>query len=82
MEGVDQSLISILETEASYSSFRNAMKDLNKLAGVISELGQGEYFNDPVKTHHFFIIVNEEALERMLVRLVSEEQQGRLIVGE
>ncbi|MCM3737279.1 hypothetical protein M3215_16100 [Bacillus cytotoxicus] len=65
MEGVDQSLISILEADASHISLRNAMKDLNKLAGVISELGQGEYFNDPVKTHQFLLllnILNEEAL--------------------
>lgn len=65
MESVDQSLISILQVDSSHVSLRNAMKDLNKLAGVISELGQGEYFNDPVKTHQFLLllnILNEEAL--------------------
>ncbi|XDZ00742.1 hypothetical protein AB8E30_19330 [Bacillus manliponensis] len=62
---MDQSLISILQTDASHVSLRNAMKDLNKLAGVIAELGQGEYFHDPVKTHQFLLllhILNEEAL--------------------
>lgn len=62
---MDQSLISIFQMDSSHVSLRNAMKDLNKLAGVISELGQGEYFNDPLKTHQFLLllnILNEEAL--------------------
>ncbi|KZD46026.1 MULTISPECIES: hypothetical protein [Bacillus] len=41
MDGMDQSVISILQTDSSHISVRNAMKDLNKLSGVISELGQG-----------------------------------------
>lgn len=60
-----QSVISILRTDTSDVSLRSAMKDLNKLSGVISELGQSEYFNDPLKTYEFLIllnILNEEAL--------------------
>lgn len=62
---MDQSVISILQTDTSHISLRNAMKDLNKLSGVISELGQNEYFNDPLKTYQFLQllhILNEEAL--------------------
>lgn len=65
MEGMNQSVISILQTDTSDVSLRSAMKDLNKLSGVISELGQSEYFNDPLKTYEFLIllnILNEEAL--------------------
>ncbi|MFK4426031.1 hypothetical protein [Bacillus sp. RC51] len=65
MEEMDQSVISILQTDSSHISVRNAMKDLNKLSGVISELGQSEYFNDPLKTYEFLLllnILNEEAL--------------------
>lgn len=65
MEGMDQSVISILQTDPSHMGVRNAMKDLNKLSGVISELGESEYFNDPLKTYEFLLllnILNEEAL--------------------
>ncbi len=62
---MDKQLVSILQGDPAHVSVRNAMKDINKLAGVISELGQGDYFHDPEKTYQFLLllnILNEEAL--------------------
>lgn len=65
MENVDQGLVSIFQAEQSSGPLRHAMKDLSKLAGVIAELSQGDYFHEPIKIHQFLLVLhllNEEAL--------------------
>ncbi|PWK03964.1 hypothetical protein [Tumebacillus permanentifrigoris] len=75
MENMDGKLISIFATEPQHPALRESMRDLSKLAGVIGELGEADYFLDPSKTFQIIRvlhILNEEALG--LTSLLEDEK--------